>query len=216
MRKPLLQIALDDLDIPTAIKHAEETKESIDIIEVGTILLMAEGKKAVRALKEAFPNKIILADAKIADAGPVFSKMLFEAGADWVTAITCAEISTMKSIQQSAVDYQKTMQIELTGYWTFEQAEAWKKANIQQLVYHRSRDTQAGGGHWSERDVERVEKLLAMGFEVSIAGGIGFATLPLFSHLNLQSVVVGRVIRQASHNQENAARFKAEMNKLWS
>ena len=37
------------------------------------------------------------------------------------------------------------VQIELTGYWTWEQAQQWRDAGIQQVVYHRSRDAQAAG-----------------------------------------------------------------------
>ncbi|MGU5398402.1 orotidine 5'-phosphate decarboxylase / HUMPS family protein, partial [Klebsiella pneumoniae] len=43
--------------------------EEVDIIEVGTILCVGEGVRAVRDLKALYPHKIVLADAKIADAG---------------------------------------------------------------------------------------------------------------------------------------------------
>nr|WP_318034357.1 orotidine 5'-phosphate decarboxylase / HUMPS family protein [Mycoplasmopsis agalactiae] len=51
------------------LRVQKKLKKYIDIIEVGTILIASEGKKAIKALKEAFPNKIIVADGKIADAG---------------------------------------------------------------------------------------------------------------------------------------------------
>jgi 3-dehydro-L-gulonate-6-phosphate decarboxylase len=38
----------------------------------------------------------VLADAKIADAGKILSRMCFEANADWVTVICCADINTAK------------------------------------------------------------------------------------------------------------------------
>ncbi len=66
--KPMLQIALDNLTIEDAIASAKKVEKYIDVIEVGTILIASEGKKAIKALKEAFPNKIIVADGKIADA----------------------------------------------------------------------------------------------------------------------------------------------------
>jgi 3-dehydro-L-gulonate-6-phosphate decarboxylase len=40
---------------------------------------VAEGVRAVRDLKALYPHKIVLADAKIADAGKILSRMCFEA-----------------------------------------------------------------------------------------------------------------------------------------
>ena len=50
----------------------------------------------MRDLKALYPHKIVLADAKIADAGKILSRMCFEANADWVTVICCADINTAK------------------------------------------------------------------------------------------------------------------------
>ncbi len=41
----------------------------VDIVEAGTILCLTEGLQAVRALREQCPDKIIVADWKVADAG---------------------------------------------------------------------------------------------------------------------------------------------------
>ncbi len=97
--KPMLQIALDNLTIEDAIASAKKVEKYIDVIEVGTILIASEGKKAIKALKEAFPNKIIVADGKIADAGKVFGKMFFENGADFTTCI-CALLNCQLLLKQ--------------------------------------------------------------------------------------------------------------------
>ncbi len=44
--KPMLQIALDNLTIEDAIASAKKVEKYIDVIEVGTILIASEGKKA--------------------------------------------------------------------------------------------------------------------------------------------------------------------------
>ncbi|MEJ1554708.1 3-keto-L-gulonate-6-phosphate decarboxylase UlaD, partial [Escherichia coli] len=90
----------------------------VDIIEVGTILCVGEGVRAVRDLKALYPHKIVLADAKIADAGKILSRMCFEANADWVTVICCADINTAKGALDVAKEFNGDVQIELTGYWT--------------------------------------------------------------------------------------------------
>nr|WP_318031459.1 orotidine 5'-phosphate decarboxylase / HUMPS family protein [Mycoplasmopsis bovis] len=105
--KPMLQIALDNLTIEDAIASAKKVEKYIDVIEVGTILIASEGKKAIKALKEAFPNKIIVADGKIADAGKVFGKMFFENGADFTTCICATELPTITETMNIAKEFGK-------------------------------------------------------------------------------------------------------------
>ena len=85
MSLPMLQVALDNQTLASAYETTRLIAEEVDIIEVGTILCVGEGVRAVRDLKALYPHKIVLADAKIADAGKILSRMCFEANADWVT-----------------------------------------------------------------------------------------------------------------------------------
>ena len=96
MSLPMLQVALDNQTMDSAYETTRQIAEEVDIIEVGTILCVGEGVRAVRDLKALYPHKIVLADAKIADAGKILSRMCFEANADWVTVICCADINTAK------------------------------------------------------------------------------------------------------------------------
>lgn len=139
MSLPMLQVALDNQTMDSAYETTRLIAEEVDIIEVGTILCVGEGVRAVRDLKALYPHKIVLADAKIADAGKILSRMCFEANADWVTVICCADINTAKGALDVAKEFNGDVQIELTGYWTREQAQQWRDAGIGQVVYHRSR-----------------------------------------------------------------------------
>ena len=102
MSLPMLQVALDNQSMSSAYETTRLIAEEVDIIEVGTILCVAEGVRAVRDLKALYPHKIVLADAKIADAGKILSRMCFEANADWVTVICCADINTTKGALEVA------------------------------------------------------------------------------------------------------------------
>lgn len=90
MRKPLLQLALDTHDLPSALAPLQQAAPHIDVIEVGTILCLSEGMGAVRIIRSLFPDKTILADVRIAEAGGIIAKMAFEAGADWVSVVSGA------------------------------------------------------------------------------------------------------------------------------
>jgi hypothetical protein len=131
----------------------------------------------------------VLADAKIADAGKILSRMCFEANADWVTVICCADINTAKGALDVAKEFNGDVQIELTGFWTWEQAQEWREAGIQQVVYHRSRDAQAAGVAWGEADISAIKRLADMGFKVTVTGGLALEDLPLFKGFRFTSLL---------------------------
>jgi hypothetical protein len=131
----------------------------------------------------------VLADAKIADAGKILSRMCFEANADWVTVICCADINTTKGALEVAKEFNGDVQIELTGYWTWEQAQEWRDAGIGQVVYHRSRDAQAAGVAWGEADISAIKRLSEMGFKVTVTGGLALEDLPLFQGFRFTSLL---------------------------
>ncbi len=213
---PKLQIALDNLSYPEAITALQGgVAEEIDIIEVGTILLCAEGKRVVRYLKTMYPDKIILADAKIADAGKIITPMMFDAGADWTTIICCAELPTAAGALEIAKARGCDIQIELTGYWNFEMAEDWKRIGVSQVVYHRSRDAQAAGVNWGPADLEKVKRLCEMGFKVTITGGVNVEDVKLFKDFPIYVFIAGRAIRDAADPAAAARAFKAEFAKYW-
>ena len=77
-----LQIALDEFSLEESLALCEKVRDYIDIIEIGTPFIMREGMGTVIAFRERFPEKEILADAKIMDAGKMEAAICFEAGAD--------------------------------------------------------------------------------------------------------------------------------------
>ncbi len=68
--RPLLQVALDTKDLNTALKTTRLVSDVVDVIEVGTILCLAEGLGAVTSIRTLYPNKLILADVRIAKRVP--------------------------------------------------------------------------------------------------------------------------------------------------
>ena len=66
MSRPLLQLALDHSSLEDAQRDVTLLKDSVDIVEAGTILCLNEGLGAVKALREQCPDKIIVADWKVA------------------------------------------------------------------------------------------------------------------------------------------------------
>ncbi|OYT40218.1 MAG: hypothetical protein B6U86_04505 [Candidatus Altiarchaeales archaeon ex4484_43] len=64
--KPILQVALNSMDLEASIEIAKRAvSEGIEWIEVGHPLIKSEGLNAVREIKRIFPDKKILADMKL-------------------------------------------------------------------------------------------------------------------------------------------------------
>ena len=92
-----------------------------------------------------------------------------------------------------AKEFNGDVQIELTGYWTREQAQEWRDAGIGQVVYHRSRDAQAAGVAWGEADISAIKRLSEMGFKVTVTGGLALEDLPLFREFRFTSLLPAAV-----------------------
>ena len=68
--KPILQVALDFVDLKRAMKLAEESVAGgADWLEAGTPLIKSEGLNCIRELRKKFPYIKIVADMKTADVG---------------------------------------------------------------------------------------------------------------------------------------------------
>lgn len=212
MAKPLLQIACDHNDLPSALADIRAVGDVVDILEVGTILLLQEGDKAVKCFRALYPNKLVVADAKCADAGGTVAKNLASAGANFMTCICCATIPTMKAAAKEV----ESVQVELYGDWTFEQAQAWLDAGIDHTIYHQSRDALLAGQTWGQKDLDRVQKLIDMGFKVSVTGGLSVDTLDLFKGIDVYCFIAGRGMTAAADPCAAANAFQAKIAELWS
>ncbi len=217
MSLPLLQVALDNTSLQDAIESIELYGHIIDIVEVGTILHVAEGLNATKKMRELFPHKIILDDIKGADAGKTLAELCFNAGADIMTAICSADINTMIAMKKvgSTFSKKRDVQVELYGDWTFSDAQKWFDNGIDQVVYHRSRDAELAGKTWEQADLDKIGTLAKMGFKVTITGGLNKEDLILFKDYPIYCVIGGRSIRNAENPAQAAQDFKDEIERIW-
>lgn len=91
-----LQLALDLVNIPEAKQLVKEVEEYVDIVEIGTPVIINEGLRAVKEIKQEFPHLKVLADLKIMDAAAYEVMKASEAGADIITILGVAEDLSIK------------------------------------------------------------------------------------------------------------------------
>lgn len=211
MNRPKLQLACDHSDLPSALAAIKACGEEVDILEVGTVLLLQTGQQAIACFRALYPDKPLVADPKCADAGGTVAANCHQAGATYMTCICSASIATM----QAAAKEIPHIQVELYGEWQIDQAKAWLAAGINEVIYHQSRDALLAGDVWGEKDLEKVRQLCEMGFSVSVTGGLLTETLSLFAGVPVSTFIAGRGITEADDPRKSAVAFKAEIRRIW-
>ncbi len=214
MSKPLLQIALDSVELETALLDAANIAAHVDIIEVGTVLAFSKGSEALDQLRALYPKHILVCDMKLLDAGETLAHMAFEHGANYITVGAAAHIATVQAAKAVADEFNGEVQIELFGKWDMDDAKAWLDSGITQAIYHRSKDAQSAGQNWSEQDLKTMSQLSELGFELSITGGIVPEDIHLFKNINAKAFIAGRALANKD-GISIAKHFHQEIEKYW-
>jgi 3-hexulose-6-phosphate synthase/6-phospho-3-hexuloisomerase len=106
MKKVVLQVALDILELKRALQIAQESLDGgADWIEAGTPLIKSEGMQAIRSMRDRFPDSIIVADMKVADTGSLEVEMAAKAGANIVCILADADDSVIAESVRAASLY---------------------------------------------------------------------------------------------------------------
>lgn len=218
LSRPRLQIALDTLDQPSALGPLQQAAPYVDIIECGTILILCEGYHAVRNIRALFPDKQNLADVRIAEAGAKIARLAFEAGADLVSCVAGASMTTIKQVCKVAAEFDGEVQVELADEWYDpERVSAWRAAGVRHVIVKRSRDREAAGDlSWKAEDMDRVDELADMGFTVTVTGGISTKDLPAFAGRRVGIVIAGRSIVAADEPAAAASALRDAISEVWS
>ncbi len=203
-----LQIALDLTDLAAALDVCRAAAPSIDIVEVGTLLCLAEGMPAVRALREAFPDKELLADVRIVRAGEKIAAMAFDAGADLVSVVAEAPRETVSAAAEVAKMRDKQIQIELADTFETSDARFWRDLGIEHVITHNTSEVGTVGQGWSQQSLDDVWRLADMGFSVTVTGGITPDTIPTFDGLPVAIFIAGRGIWGADDPGAAASRYR--------
>jgi 3-hexulose-6-phosphate synthase len=104
--RPVVQLSLDLTSIEEALAVAEiGIRAGVDWLEAGTPLILAEGLRAVRALRERFPEVPIVADLKTMDGGYLEAEMMAKAGASMVVVMGVAHPATVRATVRAAREY---------------------------------------------------------------------------------------------------------------
>lgn len=100
------QVSLDLTNIKEALPMAEIAAHvGIDWLEAGTPLILGEGLRAVKALRERFPEHPIVADLKTMDGAGLEAEMMLDAGATHVVVMSQAHWASVTEMVKMADRY---------------------------------------------------------------------------------------------------------------
>ncbi|WP_098746446.1 3-hexulose-6-phosphate synthase [Paenibacillus sp. EZ-K15] len=204
-----LQLALDLVNIPEAKQVVAEVAEFIDIVEIGTPVVINEGLHAVKAIKEAFPHLRVLADLKIMDAGGYEVMKASEAGADIITVLGVSDDSTIKGAVAEALKQGKQVMVDMINVKDIEgRAREIDAFGVDYICVHSGYDHQAEGKN-SFEELAAIKRVVKQA-KTAVAGGIKMETLPEVIQANPDLVIVGGGITSQTDKKATAA----QMNEL--
>ncbi len=188
-----LQLALDSSNGQEARRILENVSDLVDIVEIGTPLIMKEGVKVVAEIKHVYPELEVLADLKIMDAGDIEAKIGFEAGADIVTVLGVAHDVTIRRAVNQARILSKKVMVDLIAV-----GDVRKRIDQIEVIapdyccVHTAFDLQDHGVH-PLREIQLVQSALKRA-QMAVAGGINPQILPDLLAYRPAIVIVGGFI----------------------
>ncbi|MGG1880046.1 3-hexulose-6-phosphate synthase [Paenibacillus cisolokensis] len=202
-----LQLALDLVNIPEAKQVVAEVAEHIDIVEIGTPVVINEGLHAVKAIKEAFPHLRVLADLKIMDAGGYEVMKASEAGADIITVLGVSDDATIKGAVAEARKQGKQVMVDMINVKNMEErAREIDGFGVDYICVHSGYDHQAEGKN-SFEELATIKRVVQQA-KTAVAGGIKLETLPEVIAAKPDLVIVGGGITGQSDMKAVAAEMK--------
>jgi 3-hexulose-6-phosphate synthase len=206
-----LQLAYDLGSFQDLILLLEQVEDLIDIIEIGTPLIVKEGVKEIENLKKTFPKKTILADMKIMDAGELEAKIGFDVGADIVTCLGLASSATIAGAKKVASRNNGKIMVDMINHYN--PISRWPELlemGIDYVCLHTAHDDAVTG----DNSIEILEQFYKIygGNNLAVAGGVKPDLIQGMSRFQPEIVVVGSYITDSAQPREAVENVRRVMN----
>jgi 3-hexulose-6-phosphate synthase / 6-phospho-3-hexuloisomerase len=205
--KPILQVALDFIELDRALRVAEEAVAGgADWIESGTLLIKSVGLESVRALRSRFPNHTIVADMKTMDAGRLEVEYAAKAGANVVYILAAASDSTVRECVAAGREYGAkiiTDVMELPD--PIGRAKHMEALGVDGINLHTPIDRQMRA---ADSFAQLRELCAAVSIPVSVAGGINSENAAQAVAAGARVIVIGGSITKSADARTATAEIK--------
>ena len=203
-----LQLAIDLLNKEDAAELANKVKDYIDIVEIGTPIVINEGLPAVQHLNDNIDGVKVLADLKIMDAADYEVSQAVKFGANIVTILGVAEDASIKAAVDEAHKHGKQLLVDMIAVQDLEKrAKDLDDLGADYIAVHTGYDLQAEGQ--SPLESLRKVKSVISNSKVAVAGGIKPDTIKDIVAENPDLIIVGGGIANADDPVEAAKQCRA-------
>ena len=208
MRLVELQLAIDLLNKEEAAELANKVKDYVDIVEIGTPIVINEGLPSVQHLNDNVDGVKVLADLKIMDAADYEVSQAVKFGADIVTILGVAEDASIKAAVDEAHKHGKQLLVDMIAVQDLEKrAKDLDDLGADYIAVHTGYDLQAEGQ--SPLESLRKVKSVISNSKVAVAGGIKPDTIKDIVSENPDLIIVGGGIANADDPVAAAKACKA-------
>ncbi len=192
LRRPHVQVSLDLISLDEALRVAEiAVAARVDWLEAGTPLILAEGLRGVRALRDRFPAVPIVADLKTMDGGYLEVEMMARAGASWCVVMGVAHPATVRACVAAARDYDIGIMGDiLAAPDKVAMARALERLDVDVVIVHTGFD-ERGEAHGASPWDDLAAVVSAVSLPVQAVGGLRLEDLPRLPAAGAPLVVVG-------------------------
>ncbi len=211
MNRPILQVALDLLELKRALPIAEEAiNGGADWIEAGTPLIKSEGMQSVTALRKRFPDRVIVADMKVADTGTIEVEMAAKAGASLVCILADADDSVIQEAVRAGRLYGVKIMADLLNTPSpVERARELERMGVDYLCAHSGIDQQMVGMH----SLDLLGQLAGeVTIPLAIAGGLNAEEASVAVIRGAQIVIIGGSIVRSADVTASTRRIREAMD----
>lgn len=201
-----LQIALDTCDTNQALTILHEIADEIDVIEVGTPMIIDFGMEPVRAIAKEFPDKQVLADTKIMDAGEFEAEIAFKAGAQIVTVMGITQNETIIGAVKAAKRFKGKVLADMMCVENLEErSKELVELGVEYICVHTAFDVQ--GTQSPFESLSRVQKSVGSQ-HTAIAGGLNVNSVHKVVPFEPEIMIVGNGITGQENRKESAQDIK--------
>ncbi len=201
---------MDLFDLQASLKLLQEVGKYVDIIELGTPLLISEGLSIIPIIKELYPDKIIFADLKIMDGGNIISELAFQKGADMVSVLAAANDSTIEAVLKKAKSYQRIVLIDMCAVKDIKKrAQKLEAFNPDYICVHRATDMQDEGKD-PLQDLQLIENIKS---KKAVAGGIDLNNFRQACQSSADTIIVGGAIYNSDNPVDTVKKMREMISK---
>ncbi|MDQ1620920.1 MAG: 3-hexulose-6-phosphate synthase [Actinomycetota bacterium] len=190
----LLQLAIDK---PESMGVISLVADLVDIVEVGTPVLKRLGLNAITAARKLALDTAVLADTKTVDAGATEAEMVFAAGAKLCTVLSNADRATHVAAAAVAEKFDAYLVADTIVDSDIAHLSARLPDREAYVSVHIPTDARLYGEVDLEQYVRRVREVRDLGYQISLAGGMGPDRLDFAISADPDILVVGSAITEA-------------------